>query len=558
MADSSKDIQLRELKDMIHDLQKMIKTLQATVDAANKREEALTQERDNLKEEVDLLRKKLFGTSSEKRVLDIPGQLNFFNEAELEQDPALAQVEELEASSSEKTPKKRKARATDAERFKGIPVEKEYLDLSEKEKNCPVCGTALKQIGEEFVRRELVFIPARLKVREYYSRNYECPQCSQHGIPVIKKGKDGRPHMLYGMACAGTVAWVMYQKFCNALPYFRQEKDWKQYGASITRKTMANWVIQNSEAFFLPMYEYFQRKLLERKFAMADEKPLQVLHEPGRRAQTQSYMWLFRSGEDGLPPIILYKYSETRAGENAVDFLRGFKGYLMCDGYSGYNKVSDAKRTACWAHIRRYLTDAIPKGKALDYTQPSVQGVMYINQLFHLEDIIKAKHTSFDAIKKARLEKEKPVVEGFLSWLDQQAPVRGSRMDKAVTYIQNRRSYLTTYLEDGRCSFSNNLSENAIRPFTVGRKNWLFCDTPNGAQASALVYSMVEIAKANGVNVYHYLTYLLEKMPSNRMSDEELELLAPWNENVKTEIQHRVNNTDQSDVNCQGTPATEK
>ncbi len=543
---------------MIRDLQKMIKTLQATVDAANKREEALTQERDNLKEEVDLLRKKLFGTSSEKRVSDIPGQLNFFNEAELEQDPALAQIEELEASSPEKMPKKRKARATDAERFKGIPVEKEYLDLSEEEKKCPVCGTALKQIGEEFVRRELIFIPARLKVREYYSRNYECPQCSQHGIPVIKKGKDGRPHMLYGMASAGTVAWVMYQKFCNALPYFRQEKDWKQYGASITRATMANWVIQNSEAFFLPMYEYFQRKLLEREFAMADETPLQVLHEPGRRAQTQSYMWLFRSGEDGLPPIILYKYSKTRAGENAVDFLHGFKGYLMCDGYSGYNKVPDAKRTACWAHIRRYLTDAIPKGKALDYTQPSVQGVMYINQLFHLEDVIKAKHASFDAIKKARLEKEKPVVEGFLSWLDQQAPVRGSRMDKAVTYIQNRRSYLTTYLEDGRCSFSNNLSENAIRPFTVGRKNWLFCDTPNGAQASALVYSMVAMAKANGVNVYHYLTYLLEKMPSDRMSDEELELLAPWNENVKTEIQHRVNNTDQSDVNCQYTPTTEK
>ena len=468
----------------------------------------------------------------------------------MEQDPALAQMEEQESSAPEKAPKKRKARATDAERFKGIPVEKEYLDLPEEEKKCPVCGMALKQIGEEFVRRELIFIPAKLKVREYYSRNYKCPQCSQHGIPVIKKGKDGQPHMLYGMASAGTVAWVMYQKFCNALPYFRQEKDWKQYGASITRATMANWVIQNSEAFFLPMYEYFQRKLLERGFVMADETPLQVLHEPGRRAQTQSYMWLFRSGEDGLPPIILYKYSETRAGENAVDFLHGFKGYLMCDGYSGYNKVPDAKRTACWAHIRRYLTDAIPKGKALDYTQPSVQGVMYIKQLFHLEDVIKAKHTSFDAIKKARLEKEKPVVEGFLSWLDQQAPVRGSRMDKAVTYIRNRRSYLMTYLEDGRCSFSNNLSENAIRPFTVGRKNWLFCDTPNGAQASAIVYSMVEMAKANGVNVYHYLTYLLEKRPSDRMSDEELELLAPWNEAVKAEIQRRVNNTDQSNVDC--------
>ncbi len=149
---------------------------------------------------------------------------------------------------------------------------------------------------------------------------------------------------------------------------------------------------------------------------------------------------------------------------------------------------------------------------------------------------IKAKCVTFDSLKKARLEKEVPVIEGFLSWLDSQTPVRGSRMDKAVTYIQNRRSYLMTYLEDGRCSFSNNLSENAIRPFTVGRKNWLFCDTPNGAQASAIVYTMVEMAKANGVNVYHYLTYLLEKQPNDSMSDEELDQLAPWNENVKAEL----------------------
>ena len=558
MADSSKDIQLRELKDMITDLKKMIKTLQATVDAANKREEALTQERDNLKDEVALLRKKLFGSSSEKRTLDIPGQLNLFNEAEMEQDPAAAKAEELEASLPDKAGKKRKARTTDAERFKGIPVQKKYPDLDDGEKACPVCNTALEEIGEEFVRRELVFIPAKLKVYEYYSKNYTCPECSKRDLPVIKKGKDGKPHMLYGMASAGTVAWVMYQKFCNGLPYCRQEKDWKQYGAAITRATMANWVIHNSEAFFLPMYEYFHRKLLERGFAMADETPLQVLHEPGRRAQTKSYMWLFRSGEDGGQPIVLYKYSETRAGDNAVDFLHGFKGYLMCDGYSGYNKVPDAKRTACWAHIRRYLTDAIPKGKELDYAQPSVQGIMYINQLFHLEDVIKAKYTSFDAIKKARLEKEKPIVEGFLSWLDNQSPVRGSRMDKAVTYIQNRRPYLATYLEDGRCSFSNNLSENAIRPFTVGRKNWLFCDTPNGAQASAIVYTMVEMAKVNGVNVYHYLTYLLEKLPNDRMSDEELELLAPWNENVKAEIKRRASDGNQSYVNCQDAPTAEK
>ena len=545
MANSSKDLQLRELKDMITELRNMIKTLQATVDAASKREEVLIQERDNLKDEISLLRKKLFGSSSEKRVIDFPGQLNLFNEAELEQDPSIAETEELAAILPEETPKKRKTRATDAERFKGIPVIKKYIDIPEEDKTCPVCSTPLVKIGEEFVRRELVFIPAKLKVVEIYSFNYSCPECSKRDIPVIKKGKDGKPHMLYGMASAGTVAWVMYQKFCNSLPYCRQEKDWKQYGAAITRATMANWVIRNSEAFFRPMYEYFHRKLLERNFLMADETPLQVLHEEGRRAQTKSYMWLFRSGEDGGIPIILYKYSPTRAGDNAVEFLQEFNGYLMCDGYSGYNKVSNAKRTACWAHIRRYLTDAIPKGKQLDYTQPSVQGMMYINQLFHLEDVIKAEHSSFDAIKKARLEKEKPIVEGFLSWLDKQNPVRGSRMDKAVTYIQNRRDYLMTYLEDGRCSFSNNLSENAIRPFTVGRKNWLFCDTPHGAQASAIVYTMVEMAKANGVNVYHYLTYLLEKLPDDSMSDNELDQLAPWNEKVKIEIERRAKNSNQ-------------
>lgn len=246
---------------------------------------------------------------------------------------------------------------------------------------------------------------------------------------------------------------------------------------------------------------------------MADETPVQVLHEPERRAQTKSYMWLFRSGEDGEHPIVIYKYSETHAGDTAVDFLNGFQGYLI---------------------------DTIPKGKQLDYTQPSVQGVMYINQLFEKEDKICQKYKTFDAIKEARLTHEKPIIEGFLSWLEKQSPVRNSRLDKAVTYIRNRKEHLITHLEDGRCSFSNNLSENSIRPFVVGRKGWLFCDTPAGAQASAMAYTMVEMAKTNKVNVYHYLTFLFEHRPNDQMTDEELEQLAPWNETLKAEIQRRV------------------
>ena len=545
MAQNAKDIQLRDLKDLTNELRETNRLLKKMLEESQKREEELKQERDNLKGQVDYLTKKLFGSSSEKGIGQIPGQMDLFNEVEASADPSLEEAdakdatEENQEDGSKKGP--RKKRSTDKERYKGVPVEKRYLEPSEGTPVCEECGSLMEKIGEEFVRRELRITPARSKVIEYYSVNYACKQCMDDAVsPTIVKGKDGKAHMMYGMASASTVAWIIYQKYCNGMPLYRIEQDLGNLGVKIGRATLSNWVIKNGTAFFTPMYEFFHRKLLERGFAMADETSVQVLHEAGRRAQTQSYMWLFRSGEDGEYPIILYKYSETRAGDTAVDFLDGFHGYLMCDGYSGYNKVKTAKRLACWAHVRRYLIDAIPKGKQLDYSQPSVQGVMYINQLFDKEDKIRKKYKTFDAIKEARDSQERPIIEGFLSWLDKQEPVRNSRLDKAVTYIRNRREHLATYLEDGRCSFSNNLSENSIRPFVVGRKGWLFCNTPAGAETSAMAYTMVEMAKANGVNPYHYLTFLFEKQPNETMSDDELEQLAPWNDEVKAEIQKRI------------------
>lgn len=540
MAQSAKDIQLRELKDLVNELRETTKLLRKTLEDVQKEKAAIQQERDNFKEQVDYLTKKLFGSSSEKGACDIPGQMNLFNEAESEMDPAAETSDQLVATEKPEKPD-RKKRSTNEERLKGIPLKKVMLEPDAADLTCSKCGGEMVPIGTEFVRRELKIIPARATVIEYYSVNYACKSCRQNDVtPTIIKGKDGKAHMMYGMASASTVAWVVYQKFCNGMPLYRIEQDLGRLGAKISRATLANWVIKNSEAFFAPMYGFFRRKLLERDLAMADETPVQVLHEPERRAQTRSYMWLFRSGEDGDFPIIIYKYSETRAGDTAVDFLDGFRGYLMCDGYSGYNKVKTAKRLACWAHIRRYLIDAIPKGKQLDYAQPAVQGVMYTNQLFDIEDKIRQKYKTFDAIKEARLKQEKPIIEGFLSWLERQDPIRNSRLDKAVTYIRNRKDHLASYLDDGRCSFSNNLSENCIRPFVVGRKGWLFCDTPAGAQASAMAYTMVEMAKANKVNVYHYLTFLFDHQPNAQMTDEELEQLAPWNEDVKAEIQRRV------------------
>lgn len=295
---------------------------------------------------------------------------------------------------------------------------------------------------------------------------------------------------------------------------------------------MANDVIYCADEYFQPMYEYFHRQLLKRKYLMADETPIQVLKEEGRRPQTKSYVWLVRTGDDGEIPIILYNYTPTRAGANAAEFLKDAEPgyYLMTDGYQGYNKVPDANRCCCWAHIRRYWLRAVPKGHEKDYTHPAVQGLLYCNKLFEYERIYREKGLSLKQIQRRRLKDEKPVIEAFLSWLDKLKPEASEGIRKAVTYTNNCRPYMMNYLQDGACSLSNNLSENSIRPLVVGRKNWLFSDTPAGAAASMRVYSMVETAKANGLDALKYLTFLLEHRPSTEMSDKELEQLAPWSQ----------------------------
>lgn len=537
MARDTKELQFRELKDTISQLNitiaaqtQLIASLQKSLDAANEREADQSKQLAAFKEQIDFLTKKLFGTSSERRMDDVEGQLHLFNEAEILQKEVVM-IPDIESTVKAHT---RKAKTTLEEKIKGIPVEEILVDLSEEEKTCPQCNTQLKLIGRGTIRHEIEYIPAQVKVKKYVSLHYGCPECKETEEPYIIKAKtEQKPLMKHSLASSSSVAWTMYQKYANGMPLYRQEKDWKQYGIELSRSTLANWIIYNASQYLDPLYEYFHRCLLKRKFLMADETTTQVLDEPGRRPQSKSYMWLYRTGEDGNPTIILYGYSETRSGDNAKAFLKGFQGYLACDGYQGYNKVPNMKRCSCWAHVRRYLIDAVPKGKEYDYSNPAVQGVQYCNKLFEYEDWIHKKNVSFEERKVLRLQKEKPILEAFWSWFDSQKPIKNSRMDKAVIYIQNRRDTLETYLEDGRCSFSNNLSENAIRPFTLGRKNWLFSESPEGAKASATVYTMVEMAKAHDLNIYKYLKYLLDQRPSLKWSDEQLEKLAPWSSEVK-------------------------
>lgn len=535
MARDSRDQQLIELKDTVKELNNTIKNLNALIEAANKREEEHLQKEQTLQEQIDYLTKKLFGKSSEKRSFDIPDQMSLFNEAEAEHKPDNPEEEQFTKVKTHT----RKKKTTMEEKFAKFPVQKKYLEIPEDELICADCGTPLERIGEEFVRREIEIIKPSIKVIEYYSVSYGCPKCKVDAeVPYIVKGRDLHPHMLHGMASAGTVAWVMYQKYFNSLPLYRQERDFKAlYGVDISRATIANWIIKNATEFFTPVCNYLRKTLIEGRYAMADETPVQVLKEPERRAETKSYMWVFRTGEFDEKQIVLFHYSQTRAGDTAKDFLDGFHGYLMTDGYSGYNKLKDCTRTSCWAHVRRYLIDAIPKGKEYDHTQPAVQGLVYVDKLFDLEKKLHSKKgISFDAVKQYRIDKEVPVLEGFWKWLDAQHAVKGTRLHKALQYIQNRRNYLETYLEDGGCSFNNNTSERSCKAFVTGRKNWMFSDTPAGATASSLVYSLVETAKANDIDVYLYLKYLLLKTPTDQTPDEELEKLCPWNPECQSAV----------------------
>ena len=526
---TAKDLQIREQKDLILEQKQLISALNNALTVSNAQTEELTKQVKLLNEQLEYLKKKLFGTSSERRHLISDEQLSIFNEAEIESDQK-SQVPELEQTVKSHN---RKKKTTLSEKIKGIPVEQIICDI-EGAKICELCGSDLVKIGQEIVRRELEYIPAKVKVLEYVSLHYACPECKETEEPYFEKAAVAPGLLKHSLASPSSVAWVMYQKYANGLPLYRQEKDWKQYGISLSRATMANWVIYSASTYLKPLYDYFHKILLTREILMADETRVQVLKEDGRSAESDSFMWVYRSGEDGLAPIILFNYSQTRAGYNASNFLGDFHGYLMTDGYSGYNLLTDVKRCCCWAHVRRYFIDAVPKGSEYDLSRPEVQGVEFCTRLFKYEEQFKEKQYTGKQRMEQRLKKEKPILDAFWDWLDKQTPVRNSRFDKAVQYARNRRPYLETYLEDGRCSLSNNLTENTIRPFTIGRKGWLFCDTPKGAEASAIVYSLVEMAKANNLNIYKYLHHLLTVRPTTLMTDAEFEELMPWNENVKT------------------------
>ena len=460
MPQSEMEALIQLQKETIESLRQLVDSQRLTIEQMTKSHEAQTAQLNqtiaNLNETVEYLKKKLFASSSEKTKKDaFPGQLDLFNEAEAAADPSVPEPTLEEAVGGYKR-KARKQKATREEILAGLPVVEVPCTVPDEDRNCPYCNTPMEVIGKKVVREELRIIPAKVERIQYVQEVLGCPECKKDGASVIVGAETPSPLLKHSLASASTVAYVMYQKYVNSIPLYRQEADWKQLGVKLSRATLANWVIKCGIDYMEPVYGHLHQCLLERDIIHADETPCQVLKEDGKAAQSRSYMWLYGSGNDGLPPIRLYDYQPSRGGYHAEEFLKGFSGYLICDGFSGYNKLKGVIRCGCLAHMRRYWKEALPgkSRKSSDKTHAEI-GLDYCNQLFELEK--EYADLDADTRKAERLETEPAIWEAYWSWLESVNPAGGSRLAKAVTYAKNQKPYMENYLLDGRCSISNNI-----------------------------------------------------------------------------------------------------
>ncbi|MGN8890392.1 IS66 family transposase [Dysosmobacter sp. HCP28S3_G4] len=473
-----------------------------------------------LLEQLGLAKKRQFGSSSEKMHEEFMDQLGLpFNELE-------AYAFGTKSATPEQIAVKAHARKRKSGNVldvvpEGTPTEVVEHRLPEEEQVCEVCGSQMVEIGKE-VHRTLKMEPPKFWIREDVYYTYACKNCELETgeANILKTPKE--PALLPGsFASAEAVAHIAVQKFVMYSPLYRLEQEFNRQGLKLSRQTMSNWLLNVSEMWLQPIYNVLHEKLCKEQVLHADETTLQVLKEAGRPSTSKSYMWLYRTSGCAEQAIVLYEYQPTRKAEHAENFLKGFSGWLHADGYQGYHRLPENIRVVgCWAHARRKFDEALqtlPKEKQKD--SPAAVGECYCSRLFKLEEAF-AELTPEKRYEK-RLEQEKPVLDALLSWANemQAKTAPKSAMGRAIHYLLEQWPYLIRYLEDGRLELSNNRAERSIKPFVMGRKNWLFANTPGGAQASSVIYSLIETAKENGLDPYRYLLWVLRNAPALSQTD---------------------------------------
>lgn len=495
---------------------------------------------DHLRSEIARLRHELFGKRSEKLSRIDTEQSLLFNEIEA---GANSEEEELQALADhaplfvhEYTRKKPGRRPLPSD----LPRREIIHDISDAEKICSVHGAPLPLIGED-VSERLHIVPMQVEVERHVRPKYgQCPICRRSSDAIAP---DAGPEVRMAPAPASLIpgsiatpallAYIITAKFCDALPFYRLERIFARSGVELSRATMCFWAIR------IVRKAARLRKLLWDELRRAgllhiDETTLQVLKEPGRKATTQSYLWAYRSR--GEKPIVLFEYRMSRSGEFLRKRLRGFRGTFMADGYGGYDDLGNRggiTRIGCWAHVRRKFFEAQKSGSA-----GAGWFLLKIRDLYMVER--KASNVTPEQRRELRQEYSRPIIDEIHAKIHDLRPrmLPQSPLGKAVSYTLNQWTYLLPFLENGEAPIDNNAMENDIRPFVVGRKNWLFAATQKGASASAFFYSLIQTAKANGHEPYSYLRYLFDRLPVIDGNSESLKALLPMHVSPETVARH--------------------
>ena len=507
------------------------------------------------------LQRLYFGRKSEK--IRIPAmengaeQLSIFSQEAPAPTPVPTEAETVEVSGH-----KRKKKRTQEEIIADLPVIVHEHILPEDERCCPRCGNQdMEYIGRELAYTEYVRVPAYIDRHEHYVEKYACHACEngtevcescEHadaeicaacpdkpGMVVIaaKLPEEYRHPLMKGSkASASIVSQLIYDKFELAIPEYRQEKEWERLGFPLSRQTMSNWILRMDRDYLRAMTAYMLKTVKQECGVLnCDETPVKVLDEKTDSGNPKKcHMWVVRSGKYEAKHLVIFNYRASRGGNVATDILAGYDRYFVSDGYSGYNDLGKgAKRCGCWAHLRRKFYDAVPDHN-MELPGAARDGVRFCDRLFRIEE--RLEKAAPEERLRVRQTKSRPIVEAFYAWLDTLQPGH-KKLKDAVTYAQNQKEALLRFMVDGRIPLSNNAAENAIRPFVIGRKNCLFCKSNDGATAAADTYSLVETAKANGLDVLKYLNFVFRRAPmaDGHLTDELLESLMPWNENAQAE-----------------------
>lgn len=496
-------------------------------------------------------RKERFGAKSEA---SIPGQMSLFSDAEQEALAKALEEQKQELAVPDKKPSVAKKSGISRRKLESLPVEVTVCELDPKE-TCDLCGAPLKKVGQKTVRSEVEYIRAKVIIRQYVQTVYKCTVCGSAESPREQdhfvSAALPKPLLNHCIVSPSMMTEILYEKYFKGVPLNRQENMWLDLGIIITRKDMAYWTNRVCEEWLQPVVDVIHRHMLEEcKVIHADETRIQCNHEPGRKAHTDSFMWVLVSGENEPHKMVLFHYTMTRNGDHAKELLDGWHGSLVTDAYAGYEKVEKITHGLCWSHVRRKYIDSIPldsSGKEIPGSK-GAEARKLIDQLFYIEGLIKSLPEKEKLEKRQELSQK--VLDAFWSWVESTSALHttNTKLTEALSYSVNQRTNLETFMHDGKIPISNNRAEQHIRPFATHRRAWLFADTQAGARANATAYSLIETARSYDLNVYEYIHYVLKRIPmlDHQSHPENLEELMPWSKDLPKEC-YRTNNPEKDE-----------